>query len=250
MQKGLKHTTKLLIICYALFINYCFSQSSNSEYFFLDKIIEKTISETDSVYALSKDKFAEHTFLKKYHNYRFNNIPLYYSFEEDSLTQQKKIIEALNDEVLSKISNKRVKDFGVLLKKSKDQDFIIRLLSKDLFKEKGVLSKVKDSISLHVFNVKNRNTYIKQLKIDNFKLQKLDFDNKKLLVYRDNIDSIINTYKYYEVNISTPLFSYDGNNVIIFHWTSHYANVHIFVKKINKWMLYKSYNTSFSDLNY
>ena len=91
MQKGLKHATKLLIICCALFINYCFSQSSNSEYFFLDKIIEKTISETDSVYVLSKTQSAEHTFLKKYYNYRYKNKPLYYSFEEDSLTKEIKI---------------------------------------------------------------------------------------------------------------------------------------------------------------
>lgn len=166
------------------------------------------------------------------------------------VTQQKKILESLNDKVLSKIPNKRVDEFGVLLKETENQDFIIRLLSKDLFNENNLLSKVKDSISLQVFNEKNRNSYIKQLKTDNFKLQKFDFDNKKLLVYSDNIDNRINTHKYFEVNISTPLFSYDGNNAIIFHWTTHYANVHIFVKKINKWVLYKSYNTSFSDLNY
>ena len=105
MQKALKLVIKVLIIYFTLSINYCFAQTNNSEYFFLDKIIENTISETDSVYVLSKNQFTEHTFLKKYYNYRFKNKPFYYSFEEDSLTKEIKI-----DSLSLKKNSKKWKD--------------------------------------------------------------------------------------------------------------------------------------------
>lgn len=178
------------------------------------------------------------------------------SCKAQQIDSETNVLKALNKEIVKYTVSKRVKNHGIVFKEYDDYSWVIDFMAKDPFKEGRVLNKTNDSLTLVIFNKKNRENYTKQLKKQGNDFSKFNFNDEKIASYSDKLEDKLEKSKFVKFNTSKPVFSIDKEKAIVFASSSHEAIIYLFQKTLNsetklkEWKVYKKYNSIFSNMNY
>lgn len=85
-QKEQKLVINLILLFFVIVTYYGNAQQKEDEYYFLEKIIQDTAINNEAAYQLETKMTINKLKLKKYYDFRFNNIPFCSYFAVDSIT--------------------------------------------------------------------------------------------------------------------------------------------------------------------